>query len=113
MHTVKYLYFNDVDEVIVPRQDKNWAQMMAKIDCQSAGSFLAKNVFYFTGPSGAKLMKGFNLSMVPCPRMNVLKYYQMWYRAKDALPRTRSKYMVKPTTIFRLLIHFVYAHLRG
>ncbi len=114
MHTVKYLYFNDLDEVIVPRQDKNWVQMMAKIDSQSAGSFLARNVFYFTGPSGAKLMKGFNLSMVPCPRINVPKYYKMWYRAKDALkPRARSKYMVKPTTIVRLHIHYVYTHLHG
>ncbi len=24
MHTVKYLIFNDVDEVVVPRQHKNW-----------------------------------------------------------------------------------------
>ncbi len=113
MHTVKYLVFNDIDEVIVPRQHNNWTQMMAEV--QSAGSFLVRNVFYFTkteGHSEANIMEGFNRSMIPCPTMRVPKYYQNWYRQKDAYKaKVRSKYMVRPRTIRKLHVHFVLDHL--
>ncbi len=117
MHTAKYLHFNDADEVTVPRQDKNWTQLMAKVDNPSVGSFLSKNVFYFTpekGPSGTKLMEGFNYSMLPCPTIKVPRYYLMWLRTQNALqPGERSKCMVKPMTIYRLAVHFVFGHLPG
>ncbi len=114
MYATKYLIFNDADEVIIPRQEKNWKLMIAKKDKDTTGSFLVKNVFYCEPKNNQGAMEGFNYSLVPCNTMRIPSYYQRWFRQMHVFEyKVRSKLIVKPKTIDRLLVHSVRDHLPG
>ena len=102
MYRVKYLFFNDLDEIVVPQKHQNWSQMMADIDQESIGGFVFQHVLLQKNikiASSSHLLCNSTGKAEPVPR--IISYT----KRSHVFPRGRTKFIVKPTKFTRIRIH--------
>ena len=107
MNRVKYVAFEDMDELILPLNHSNWSDMMAVLDTSpKRGAFLFLNTYFTNNPKRTGVSK-------PCKQMNVPIYFK-WTRRYlcKYQPHRRSKFIAKPRLVNALDIHAV-STLRG
>ena len=111
MHKVKYLAIHDLDEILLPKTHKTLPQLLNSIEGHdSYHSYSFGNCFYIENESEDKL------SIVPCDKMHVPKYFTKTNRLKcycfDHSPY-RNKYIVQTDLAVELCTHELCRYIRG
>lgn len=102
MFRIKYLFFGDFDEVVVPQKHQNWHQMMADLDQESIGGFIFKHV---------QLQKDSTSDKTSHSLCNSSGWFKTIPRICSFTQRSpvfskgRTKYFVKPKTFRKLECH--------
>ena len=110
MFQVKYLFFNDLDEVVVPLKHQNWYQMMENIDKESIGSFVFRHVL---------LQKDVRVASSSHPLCNSAGKAEgvpriiSYVKRSTVFPIRRTKFIVKPTKFEIVSQHYPCKLLKG
>ena len=110
MYQVKYLFFNDLDEVVVPLKHQNWYQMMENIDKESIGSFVFWHVL---------LQKDVRVASSSHPLCNSTGKAEgvpriiSYVKRSTVFPIRRTKFIIKPTKFEIVSQHYPYKLLKG
>ncbi|XP_067655256.1 beta-1,4-galactosyltransferase galt-1-like isoform X2 [Haliotis asinina] len=97
-YTSKYILFQDMDEVVVPKKDSNWFTLIERLKNKypKGGSFALMNAFFTK-----TYQNGLSASMKDS-HIKLLSYYSR-HNIHDYL--NRSKYFVIPRTVDILQVH--------
>ena len=111
MYKVKYLVFVDLDELIVPRQHRNWMKMVSAIDKTDIGAFQFNHVttypkdyykpFNWTCTGGRSVSNSTRPPLFLRHLRRTLPYSVL----KDLVWSGRQKVMTKPVLIKKMGIH--------
>ena len=102
MYQVKYLFFNDLDEVVVPLKHQNWSQMMADIDQESIGAFVFQHVLL---QKDTKIANSSHMLCNSTGKAEAVPRIISHTKRSHVFPRGRTKFIVKPTKFTRIRIH--------
>ena len=100
MYKVRYLLYTDLDEIVVPQNSQNWAQVMTQIDRKSIGAFQFRHVA-LVGETTSKTLAVCNSSKkIEMPRFMKFTDQTILFPFSK-----RSKFLIKPETFARMEIH--------
>ena len=108
MHRVKYLIYTDLDEIIVPQRQLVWSEMMEKLDQESRGAFIVRQVHLYgnitTGTCNASSKSEFEMPRFVTFTQRAVKIQAVGFR---------SKLIVKPKKFGRIGVHGIFEVLKG
>ena len=113
MYKSRYLVFEDLDEIIVPRKHPSWLEAIKEMDPnQSKSGYVFKNMYLV--PTKLATLSWYTHAHPPCKQMKLPLYVRNLDRAICDYPHfRRSKYIVRPRLIQDLDIHGICTPVEG
>ncbi|KAM8934328.1 glycosyltransferase family 92 protein F13G3.3-like [Pelodytes ibericus] len=104
MYTSKYVTFNDLDEIILPKIHKDWTEMMGHLEKQypSAVVFLVENHYFPIGVTDQTFGRVFPKEL---PGRNILQY--IYYEPEQENVYNNHKMIVNPRKVIQTSVHNV------
>ncbi|XP_053551365.1 beta-1,4-galactosyltransferase galt-1 isoform X2 [Bombina bombina] len=104
MYTSKYVLFNDIDEIILPKIHKDWKEMMEFLEKQypNTPSFLIENHYFPIHIQDSTFNKTFPITV---PGINILQH--IYFEPEQENVYNNHKIIVNPRKIIQTAIHFV------
>ncbi|KAM4663363.1 glycosyltransferase family 92 protein F13G3.3-like [Discoglossus pictus] len=103
MYTSKYVTFNDIDEIILPKKHKDWKEMMTELEKQhqNIAVYLIENHYFPTQVKDSTYNMTFPISV---PGVNILQH--IYYEPEQKNVYNNHKMIVNPRQIIQVSIHF-------
>lgn len=113
MHQSRYLVFQDLDEIIVPRKHTTWQEAIEEMDPTGRKSgYVFKNMYFVLSES--HVLERYVHGQQQCKEMRMPLYLKSLNRVKcDYRHFDRSKYIVRPKLIQDLDIHGICTPVKG
>ncbi|KAM4663356.1 beta-1,4-galactosyltransferase galt-1-like [Discoglossus pictus] len=109
MYSSKYVTFNDIDEIILPKVQTNWKEMMESLEKQhkNIAVFLIENHFFPLHVKDSTFHKTFPRNV---PGVNILQH--IYYEPEQKNVYNSHKTIVDPRKVIQISVHFVLKALR-